>query len=348
MPRAVVRAQRAAMQQLAEYLQVQRLGAVARQVTQLRQLQIECSLPVLHAAPISSLGADITLKSPDESLFVQLSLQASLVTRVVNALMEREAAREDPRQALDQRTLGLLSALVVEVAGRAACGMPLVLHDGPPLEASGGVLVSLGFGLDDQRYAGVAWLTTTTTPSLPSRPSLAALHDLPIRVALCVGVGSARRVDLEQLAAGDVWLPGAGYWLRDGQGFAALVAPTAEVGTKVELTRSGVVYHGDPVTIPNDAPADPEASDPQASEGASTTAELSDIVLDSPLVVRLELGAVSLTAREWASVNVGDVLETRQPIGSAVVLRVAGKEVASGQLVTVDGEIGVRITQIRR
>jgi flagellar motor switch/type III secretory pathway protein FliN len=71
----------------------------------------------------------------------------------------------------------------------------------------------------------------------------------------------------------------------------------------------------------------------------------SEVILDAPLVVRVELGAVTLTAREWASLGVGDVIALGRRVSEPVVLRVAGVEVAQGELVDVEGELGVRIRQ---
>ena len=63
-------------------------------------------------------------------------------------------------------------------------------------------------------------------------------------------------------------------------------------------------------------------------------------------MVRVELGAVSMSAREWAQLGAGDVIETAQRIAEPVVLRVAGREVGRGELVNVDGQVGVRIQKL--
>ena len=70
---------------------------------------------------------------------------------------------------------------------------------------------------------------------------------------------------------------------------------------------------------------------------------LSESMGDVPVVVRVEIGMVQLPAREWAKLSTGDVLTLGKRIGEHVVLRVAGEEVARGELVEVEGEIGVRI-----
>jgi flagellar motor switch protein FliN/FliY len=69
-------------------------------------------------------------------------------------------------------------------------------------------------------------------------------------------------------------------------------------------------------------------------------------VLDAPIVVRIELGAVTMTARQWSELEPGDVIETGCRIAEPVVLRVGGREVARGELVSIEGELGVRIRKL--
>jgi flagellar motor switch/type III secretory pathway protein FliN len=73
---------------------------------------------------------------------------------------------------------------------------------------------------------------------------------------------------------------------------------------------------------------------------------LTDAALDAPVVVRVELGVVSLTARAWAELAPGDVIQTGHPVGQPVLLRIAGRAVARGELVSVDGELGVRVREL--
>jgi flagellar motor switch protein FliN/FliY len=68
-----------------------------------------------------------------------------------------------------------------------------------------------------------------------------------------------------------------------------------------------------------------------------------EVLEDAPVVVRVELGAVEMKAREWAALASGDVIALGRPLGAPAILRVGGVEVARGELVQVDGEYGVRI-----
>ena len=64
---------------------------------------------------------------------------------------------------------------------------------------------------------------------------------------------------------------------------------------------------------------------------------------ETPVVVRVEVGSAQMTAREWAALGAGDVVALGKRIGENVVLRVGGAEVARGELVDIEGEVGVRI-----
>lgn len=76
----------------------------------------------------------------------------------------------------------------------------------------------------------------------------------------------------------------------------------------------------------------------------TTSPTVTSIALeDAPVVVRVEVGTVEMTAAAWSQLAPGDVVTLGKRLGEAAVLRVAGAEVARGELVQVDGELGVRI-----
>ena len=89
--------------------------------------------------------------------------------------------------------------------------------------------------------------------------------------------------------------------------------------------------------------------DERPDENRASTGEasaLEQIVGETPIVVRLEIGSLELTAREWASLVPGDVVQSGRRLDEPVILRVMGRELARGELVEVDGELGVRITSL--
>jgi type III secretion protein Q len=65
-----------------------------------------------------------------------------------------------------------------------------------------------------------------------------------------------------------------------------------------------------------------------------------------PTAVVAELASFSVPLGDLAGLVPGEILRTGAPIGSNVSLRVGGRVHARGELVDVEGEIGVRITEV--
>lgn len=80
-----------------------------------------------------------------------------------------------------------------------------------------------------------------------------------------------------------------------------------------------------------------------SDEGSGAVLEL---VQDASVELRVELARFSLTVAQLTRLGPGDVLETRRRVGEAVTLRAGTAAIAEGDLVDVDGELGVRITRL--
>ena len=79
----------------------------------------------------------------------------------------------------------------------------------------------------------------------------------------------------------------------------------------------------------------------------ATEDTLRESALDAPVIVRVELGAVEMSAREWASLRAGDVVTVGARVGAPVLLRAGSRELGTGELVDIDGEVGVRVLSMR-
>jgi flagellar motor switch protein FliM len=77
-----------------------------------------------------------------------------------------------------------------------------------------------------------------------------------------------------------------------------------------------------------------------AKEGAAA------LLKDVPLQIAVELGRVPVTAEDVVNIHVGQVLELNKAPGEPVDLSVHGKVVARGELVEVEGQVGVRILSL--
>jgi flagellar motor switch protein FliN len=82
------------------------------------------------------------------------------------------------------------------------------------------------------------------------------------------------------------------------------------------------------------------AEDETPQEGEEPMKEALETV---PVLARVEIGSVTLSASEWSKLKPGDAIALGRKPGDPVTLRVAGIEVAKGELVVIEGETGVRI-----
>ncbi|HVZ31700.1 MAG TPA: FliM/FliN family flagellar motor switch protein, partial [Polyangiaceae bacterium] len=241
---------------------------------------------------------------------------------------------------LDAALRGAGAALLLETARRAARGEApeLVAEVAPAAEWL--LCGSVTLRLADKPYA-VEWFMEAfgRAPALRRTPrGLGALGQIPLRVPWVCAVSSATLSMLEGLSMGDVWIPGSQAWLAGEPALtAALLAPArSERGFPVRVSSGRTVLGAGAVAVV-------EERDAAMSQDES---ELEQVVGETPLVVRLELGALEMTASEWAALRPGDVVASGTRLADGVVLRTGGREIARGELVDIEGEIGVRITRV--
>jgi len=74
--------------------------------------------------------------------------------------------------------------------------------------------------------------------------------------------------------------------------------------------------------------------------------EISDLVLDVEVQVDVCLGDAALTVEEFLEMGRGSVVELDHAVDASIELKVKGRLVARGQLVTINGNYGMRITEM--
>jgi flagellar motor switch protein FliN len=80
--------------------------------------------------------------------------------------------------------------------------------------------------------------------------------------------------------------------------------------------------------------------------GVSAAGELSNLVLDVEVQVEVGLGNAALTVEEFLEMGRGSVVELDTPIDAPIELKVRGKLIARGQLVSINGSYGMRIVEM--
>jgi type III secretion system YscQ/HrcQ family protein len=294
-------------------------------------------------------GVGVLLGPADRPTEVALvELEPALATALCARVLRRKPpAIVDGGRAPGDNVAGGVAAILVAAARRAHAGTPLLVRGAGPAKAlaaslGGDVVVgSFTVLVDDDAYLARAAVPRVQAfrapPPLWSRAALAALGDTPLRIPIVAAATRATAADVASLRVGDAWLPGAWSLGAVGKlhGPVSLAAPGAEAGLRATLGEDGrLVLLGDRVEL-------------SMQDDQTVNEAVGQALGDVPVVVRVEIGSAELPAREWAALGKGDVLALGVKIAEPVVLRVGGVEVARGELVEIEGEVGVRILSRR-
>lgn len=317
--------------------------ALASALSGLVGSEVRAELGAFGTARLPARHAEVSLETT--SVRVTFAAEPDLVTALLERVLGRPFALSRPNPEWEPQLAGAFAALVVEAARRVA-REPVMLVSSPLPEESLGAELTLF--LDGRPYAAhvrvAAAYLPTRVPGLSPHAALALLGDVALSIPLVAGVALVRRSDLRELLPGSVFLPGEPLWVNArGHGRACLAAAGAERGVGVDWGSNGeIVLRGETRSLAVDT-SSPEGEMADANDVNQT---LADAALEAPLVVRVEIGAVSLSASAWAALKPGDVIETGQRVAEPVLLRIGGRAVARGELVDIEGEVGVRVREL--
>ena len=276
------------------------------------------------------------------AVIIEQALAGNLVARAIKRQPPRVVDPQRAQPSLAGATAAVLVAaarrsapatLRVMLAGSAHSVLSEVVAIDPvPIGATFTVL------LDHDAYLVHVFAPRTALeplrdPDLDAK-SLATLGAMPIEIPLVAAVLECTVAEVAALEPGDALVPLT--ISRKGSGLAGelLVSPPeSDVAFVADLGEDGrLVLRDGPL------PLEETAKDANMDKDV-----LAQSVGETPVVVRVEVGSAQMTAREWSQLGAGDVIGLGKRIGEHVVLRVGGAEVARGELVDVEGEIGVRI-----
>jgi len=339
-----------------------RLSAVGAAATEVTGADVQLAVRSVRVADVrrgtdDAVGVVIALTGdPSPAARVLVEAPSALAGAIVaRALRQKPPKVVDASRAAPAALVGAFAAIVSAVLRRSHAGVAVRVVAAGPAAALARDLAAVAGGLTS------AWLTVTmggeafearvTIPdAIAATPYLAeAAHadllrmgDARLVLPIVIARTLASRFDLAALAPGDAFVP-SGCALATAEdralhGNVALVAPAAELGVAAELAGGGRLVIGG---LLESHPWAPEVCMP-SDERSNATLEA---VLDAPVVVRVELGSLTMTAREWADLGPGDVVTLGRKLGDLAILRVGGAELARGELVQVDGEVAVRIVE---
>ena len=338
--RSFTRAEAAAIARMKRAARVVRLDAIGQAIASMTGLEARVSVSRLQRSeprgPDDAIGVMLSL--PGEkglSRRILIELEGTLASRLVaRAIEQKGPAVVDPARAPSPVTAGATAAVVVAILRRAHAGAPLQAIAAGPAHALA----------RDLGAATTAWITLAlgeegfdvrvSVPDAAEAPNerssseiLEHLGTTPIAMPVVFATCSVTREELATLAVGDAFVPGA----LSLVGRVVLVAPRSERGISGNLAADGRLVIGETEEHPWVMPESPESR--------------TDVLIDAPVVVRVELGTVEMPAKAWAELGAGDVISLGRRIGDPAILRIGGVEVARGELVQIDGEYGVRILE---
>lgn len=96
---------------------------------------------------------------------------------------------------------------------------------------------------------------------------------------------------------------------------------------------------------PNGTTDQPSAIASSVAQAVLAGANL-DLVLDVELNVTLRFGQRLLSLREVLDLNTGSVIELDRQVEEPVELLLEGKVIARGEAVVIDGNYGLRVTEV--
>ena len=90
----------------------------------------------------------------------------------------------------------------------------------------------------------------------------------------------------------------------------------------------------------------PDAMTPTAGDAASQADVNLDLILDVPVTLALQVGSTTISIRELVNLAEGSVVALERSDSEPLDVLVNGTLVARGEIVVVDGQFGVRLTDV--
>jgi type III secretion protein Q len=273
-----------------------------------------------------------------------IEVEPPLVVALVAKALRRPAPRVLHADVVTPRLAGAFAAILAAAIRRA--GVPAVvtyagLASVPETARDEVTVASVTVStLEQATHARLFFPTALLAASPPplDASAVASLGDVPLELPVIACRVLTTPVELASLAVGDAWMLGDSWTLgplsSGPRGPVWLCAGDAERAVPAHLEASGQIVLREGLEELGWSPMNDEAD---------VSTAVSEAVGEAPVVVRVEVGAARMTAREWGSLRPGDVVGLGAKVGGTVTLRVSGLAIAEGELVDLDGEVGVRI-----
>ena len=300
------------------------------------------------AAIIVETGA--SARAPLLAIELDPRLALCIVDRALGGTGGREIAPPlTPLSEVARGVLAYVGARAIHATGSTAHRVRTVVTSGAALASAigdkGSLVWPASLAIGDDSGVVRVWIPEPALVSAPSRAWRVTSDALSaLSIAMAVEVGGARLTigELASLVPGDVVvLDHASVALSAGQ----LTGTGTVRAVGATRTRWQVTIAGGQARVDGRARNEERQMTRDATK-AERTADAIDLVGDAPIELRVEIARVSLPLEDLAKLTPGEVVTTGRLLGAEVVLRAADQIIATGELVDVDGEIGVRVLRL--
>lgn len=127
-------------------------------------------------------------------------------------------------------------------------------------------------------------------------------------------------------------------------GLDGAAAPAPAGPTPVEQPAAAAAPADNVVPLP--AAAADAASAAAAPQRARNTERDLDLLMNVPLPLTVELGQTQRTIRELVDFSIGSIIELGKLAGDPLDIKVNDRVIARGEVVVIDEEFGIRVTEI--
>jgi type III secretion system YscQ/HrcQ family protein len=340
------------------------LSAPKLSSTQLKAANAVCRLAAIAAR---EFGADLTyggsVSGGEEMMQLVIGLNGTEASLLLSPQLLQRAARGFYGLVRDYEMPNTLVAPALEASAASwiarveeASGLEISVRR-MSIVKSEAIDSAIWFtlpALPGANMVGIVAPQTLALPKLPAAP-WSGSDQLRLRLPLIVADVGLTLAELSELREGDLVVL-AGLAPKDVARVHLAVSPGTAIigqvdGRKLTLERLGKSMSttdaatGAKPASPPKAGAEPAAGPNQGKEPAEPLVP-TDSIEALPLKVVFDLGDVELTVAELRGLVPGQTIDLAREPGSAVRITVNGARIGAGEIVEIDGRLGVRITEL--
>ncbi len=290
-------------------------------------------------------GESLSFQLTSEDLCVNIRFAAPLALAAVDEILGKSPDRAQPARVLTPIELGVFEYCLLDWLTKARTEVsnlspPVLANLASPAEHLAEAGPVLRFHCAGEQVAGRVEVRLKqielAQPKVDRVQTTSPLISLPIDLAVRVASARLDKATLNAVEEGDAIVFDERFVsVTDGRlaGQATLAAPTGPDRFTLSLLDDGEFRVESLNTLENPMSESSEKS-------------VSDVIAeDVELTLNAELGRVRVTLAEVGGYGEGQVIHLAKPVGTEVDLTLSGRLVGRGELMDIDGELGVRITR---